>query len=728
LEGVIFASDISTRGVVTLLERKPGETSDHVAHNHDPRLESIARRIGRGDILDRNGVKIVGTTPDGHREYPLHDAMGTLIGPPEAVVLRPAWNLERLLDPILRGYPEYDDGPGVWMAGPENGTSERMLFVVRSQVEEKEDRERAESLKQPGEDVRLLPLPSPDFHPLLPILRMGGPPREQAIAKLVADRSNRTAYVSIDSRLQLAIAPILKSWSHKGKAAAAVVMEADTGKVLARVQWPDFDPGSHAFQQRLFDPAFFADKKWVGAYGPWPDKTGLFGIYQGGSAAKLYTALVAAREGALTTGPGCPMTNGPHFPCVSRDAQGPFFTKPGWYKAIHDFPEDSPHGHPDFIRGLAVSCNVYFGQLGLQLGPDAYKKMYADGVEMGWGGKSYDPGKAGSREMAETAFGQNAALMNVSQSARIVGTIASGGIYRKCPPSLERDAPCEQKQILKDPSLAVPILSGMTQVMAAGTGAGLKPPPGVRVYGKTGTADAIGTKEEIPWGVAFHEWGTPHSWFESISEPDSLPSCGPTNPGRIVMALVIPRAGQGARNAGPASMEVLAAMAQLGYFKPPQQGAPGAATAGGPPAGAGPQPGSASSQPGGFVPAPASAAPPPAAPSPSAAPSPRVVRSPRPSASPSPGGFVPAPPPASPSASAPAATPSAAPSPRVVRSPRPSVSPSPAASATPRVASPSPATTASPTPKPATPTPRPATPSAEPTPTPTPQATPSPST
>ncbi|HEV8253267.1 MAG TPA: FtsW/RodA/SpoVE family cell cycle protein [Vicinamibacteria bacterium] len=692
LEGVVFSSDISTRGVVTLLEKKPGETSDHVAHNHDPRLESIARRIGRGDILDRNGVKIAGTSPDNRREYPLRDAIGTLLGPPEAVILRPAWNLERQLDPRLRGYPEYEDGPAVWMAGPENGTSERMLFVVTSQQEKREDRDRAESMKQPGEDVRLLALPSPDFHPLLPILRMGGPAREKAIEKLVADRTNRTAYVSLDARLQTAVSGVLKSWAKKGKAAAAVIMEVDTGKILARVQWPDFDPGSPAFQSRLHDPAFFADKKWIGAYGPWPDKTGLFGIYQGGSAAKLYTSLVAAREGVLTTGPGCLVTDGPHFACVSRDAQGPFFIKPGWYKAIHDFPEDSPHGHPDFIRGLAVSCNVYFGQLGLQLGPDAYKRLLADGVEIGWG--SYEPGKAGSRELAETAFGQNAALMNVSQSARMVGTIASGGIYRKCPASLERDAPCEQKQILKDPSLAAPILSGMAQVMVAGTGIGLKPPPGVRVYGKTGTADAFGTKEEQPFGVVVGEWGTPHSWFESISEPDSLPSCNPTNPGRIAMAVVIPRSGQGARFAGPASMEILAAMTQLGYFRQPQPGAgqtaPGAAA---PPSGASPPAGA----------------------------------SPAPAASPRAGGFVPAPASASPASPTPAATPSAASyGPQRVRSPRPTASPQPTASASPAAESPAPAAATTPTPRPATPTPRPASASPEATPTPTPQPTPSP--
>ena len=82
------------------------------------------------------------------------------------------------------------------------------------------------------------------------------------------------------------------------------------------------------------------------------------------------------------------------------------------------------HGDVEFIRGIAVSCNVYFGQLGLDLGPDAFKQIVADGVEMGWNGRAIEPGKAGSRELAETAFGQAAALMSVSQLSRIARTVA----------------------------------------------------------------------------------------------------------------------------------------------------------------------------------------------------------------------------------------------------------------------------------------------------------------
>ena len=126
----------------------------------------------------------------------------------------------------------------------------------------------------------------------------------------------------------------------------------------------------------------------------------------------------------------------PIFCCLYHDGQGPAFNG-GWYKAIHDFPGDPIHGNVDFTDALRVSCNVYFGQLGLKLGPEGLKSLRDAGVEFGWGGSNWDPGKKGSRDLASTAFGQAASLMSVSQGARIAATVGAGGVYRRCPPSLD---------------------------------------------------------------------------------------------------------------------------------------------------------------------------------------------------------------------------------------------------------------------------------------------------
>src|SRR5438876_2060582 len=450
--------------------------------------------------------------------------------------------------------------------------------------------------------------------------------------------------------------------------------------------------------RRLTDPDFpVKDKKFTGVYGAWRDKTGVYGVFQAGSVSKVITSLAAARAGLLGSASQRVAKTGPIFGCTQRDAQGPFFTKPGWYKPIHDHPEDPIHGHIDYIKALAVSCNVYFGQLGLALGPDAFINLVKDGVEIGWNGKVISPGKPGSRELAETAFGQAAALVSVSQLARVGGTVASGGIYRKCGPGMELGPPCEERKILAQPGLAVPILSGMEQVVQAGTARGLVKPPGIRIYGKTGTADAIGTKDEIVFGVPYNEWGTPNSWFLGIAEDEHAEPDQASVPHRIVAAVVVPRGGLGARVSGPAAMEVLAAVQSLGYITPKAAAQPGAPAAPGAPTGS-PGPGA----PGGKAPitvvSPVLATPTPSVPPPAAV-SPGVR---------------------APGVSAPGASPAARPSSAV--SPVPT---RPAAGA-PSGASVSPAPTVSPRPAPPPTTPRPSAATTTPRPSP-PAAPPSPS-
>jgi hypothetical protein len=312
-------------------------------------------------------------------------------------------------------------------------------------------------------------------------------------------------------------------------------------------------------------------------------------------------------------------------------------------------------------------------------------------VEIGWSGKSIKPGKAGSRELAETAFGQNAALLSVSQLARVGGTVASGGIYKKCGPGMQLGAPCDERHIVNDPNLMVPILSGMEQVVLAGTARGLKGPAGVRIYGKTGTADAIGTKDEIVFGVPYNEWGPPNSWFLGVAEDEKAVPDQAHTPHRIVAVVVVPRGGLGARVAGPAAMEILTAAQSLGYMTP--KAAPGQAGASGAPgtAPASPAPGEK-----GKGQAPLTILSPiPATPTPSAPPAAGATP---PSVAPgtvAPGAVAPASPrPAAPGSPRPAVP--ASPRPSAPASPRPAAPGSPAAAATPRPPAASPAAVRSP--------------------------------
>jgi hypothetical protein len=465
-----------------------------VVQRANPRLLAVARAIRRGAITDRDGAPLAISSATA-RDYPLGDAMGTLLGVDPSPVQRPPWALEGLLDDRLRGYHTLGD--------------------------------------------------------LAPLVTRSPADRAAALRALDAAVADRSVALSIDAALQQELAALAAA--QKGLAVAAVVIDVDTGQVLARVQRPDFAPPDIA-------------RATHGAYGSWPDKTGLQGMFQAGSVGKLFTALAAVRAGMPWHGTGCAARSDVRFACVDHDDQGPMFTRPGWPKPIHDHARDDNHGELELVGALAVSCNVYFGQLGLDIGGEPFAALRLAGADVGYPGGAYAPGPAGSRQLASTAFGQGATVMNVMQAARLVAALAAGGHYRRCPPTMELAAPCPDTPLLDDPSALAPILAGMALVMTDGTGKRLAPPKGVRVYGKTGTADVRGFAGEEPFGIARRATASPHSWFVAFAEPDSTPACALTAPRRLAIAVVVPRGGAGATAAGPLAMKILAAAQELGYL------------------------------------------------------------------------------------------------------------------------------------------------------------------
>ncbi|MBA3396779.1 MAG: FtsW/RodA/SpoVE family cell cycle protein [Deltaproteobacteria bacterium] len=506
----------SARGIVTRL-------GDGVlVQRHNPRLLALITKIQRGTIADRNGAPLATSTSPTARSYPLGAGLGTLLGVHPTRVLLPAWSLERLFDHRLRGYPEHADGPRY------------RDFDARA-----------------GAGA----LPSPDLRRFAKLLDLDRDARVRAVAALDADVPARSVTLTIDAALQARVAKLLAAVQGKRVAAAAVVMDVDTGQVLARAQVPDYDPNAPAWQAHVLanDAPYLA--RFRGAYGEWPDKTGVHGMFQSGSVAKLFTALAAVKAGSATA----------TFPCTERDQQGPYFTRPGWPKPIHDHAGDRNHDNPGIVEAIAVSCNVYFGQLGLAIGREPLIALRAAGVDVGFSG-DLDPGDPGSRQLASTAFGQGVMVMSTMQAARLVAAIASGGTYRRCPPTMELAAACPATPLVDDPVAIAPIVAGMRRVMTAGTGAGLRAPAGLRVYGKTGTADVRGFRGEEPFGIKRAQVASPHSWFVAFAEPASATENAVGTPGRLVVVVVVPRGGTGASAAGPIVMQILGAAKELGYL------------------------------------------------------------------------------------------------------------------------------------------------------------------
>jgi cell division protein FtsI/penicillin-binding protein 2 len=106
---------------------------------------------------------------------------------------------------------------------------------------------------------------------------------------------------------------------------------------------------------------------------------------------------------------------------------------------------------------------------------------------------------------------------------------------------------------------------------------------GVRIYGKTGTAQAPGNLDEAPWGIV-KELGRRkkdridydprdgvqhHSWFVAIVEPDGASEpcqTATTGSGRYVVAAAVPHGGLGSRAAAPLALEVIRSLRAHGYL------------------------------------------------------------------------------------------------------------------------------------------------------------------
>ena len=173
----------------------------------------------------------------------------------------PSWALERQFETRLRGYPERTEDP------------------------------------EPGGRAGDVRLPWPDLRSFVPLLDLDDTARDAAIAARDADVAARTVRLTLDARLQARLAALVQAEVGKRhRAAAAAVIDVETGQVIARVQAPDYDPNQPTWQDHVLagDAAFLP--RFYGAYGEWPDKTGTQGMFQSGSVGKLFTAIAAVRS------------------------------------------------------------------------------------------------------------------------------------------------------------------------------------------------------------------------------------------------------------------------------------------------------------------------------------------------------------------------------------------------------------------------------------------------
>ncbi len=402
---------------------------------HNPRLNSLAHEIQRGNILDRNGVLLA--TSDWSEVEKRRADFEKLNVSPEQIDR----NVARLDG---RYYPlgaQTVQLLGDWRTG-ENFHATNTSFI-----------ERDSNTKLQGYS---------NLAELAPLIRYRHAPGNAGIEALRnRDRNVRT---SLDVRLQLAASEILQQHLNKAHLdhGAVVIMNADTGGILAMVDAPEPSfaapaQAPHHSTDELLDRA-------------------RYGTYPPGSTFKIVTAMAALRLD--------PENAKQSYSCRRLPDGRVGALIPGWNRPIHDDDKDHAHGTLQMRRAIIVSCNGYFAQLGVyRVGTKALAET-ARLLEISTG-----PEKNLKRFLPFAAYGQGEVLVTPFKMARIAATVANDGIMPEGrwvdDGSDSRTAPGRR---VIDSASAKFIADAMRGVVLEGTARSAMQGLDFPVTGKTGTA------------------------------------------------------------------------------------------------------------------------------------------------------------------------------------------------------------------------------------------------
>ena len=285
---------------------------------------------------------------------------------------------------------------------------------------------------------------------------------------------------------------------------AVVALEPSTGKVLAMVSSPTYDPNrlaSHKFSQvQEAWKQLTADKDQ-----PLLNR-GIQEIYPPGSTFKLVTAAAALSSGQYTP--------------ETKVKGGTSLDLPQTTTNLVNENGSGCGGDPiTLTQALEVSCNVSFGDIGLRLGDDALR---AQAEKFGFGQtylhdlngqvKSRFPAHPDKPQTALSAIGQYDVAATPLQMAMVASGIANGGTVMRpyvvdevrAPDLsvLDKTNPEAYRSNAVSSSVAHDLTQMMIEVVDNGTGQTAQI-PGIKVAGKTGTAQSSPERPPYAWFVSF---------------------------------------------------------------------------------------------------------------------------------------------------------------------------------------------------------------------------------
>jgi peptidoglycan glycosyltransferase len=284
---------------------------------------------------------------------------------------------------------------------------------------------------------------------------------------------------------------------------AVVAIEPSTGKILAMVSKPSYDPNLLAVHSNTDAQANY-NKLLADPGNPLINRAVTGTLYAPGSVFKIIVASTALANGYKPTDT---------FPNPAK------FLLPGTSTYIYNSGEGKCGGKPrvSIADALRFSCNIPFAQLGLALGQD---KIRQQAELFGFGKKvsvpisvtpSTYPSGMDDAQTALSSFGQFDDRVTPMQMAMVSAAIANGG--KLMSPTLVNYVQSSTLSILNQtvPSqLATPVTpevaDGVKQMMIGAVSKGVSSNgqiKGVEVAGKTGTAQNGGNLPYTLWFTGF---------------------------------------------------------------------------------------------------------------------------------------------------------------------------------------------------------------------------------
>ncbi len=341
---------------------------------------------------------------------------------------------------------------------------------------------------------------------------------------------------------------------------AAVVVDIHTGAVRALYSKPVYDPNEMS--------SGLSTKRYAELTGdpfrPLIDKT-MYETYFPGSTFKVITALAALEDAVVD-------------PAQRVECLGSM--KIGRQK----FRCNKRHDRVDLYEAIVQSCNVYFWELAEEVGIErinSYARAFGFGERTGIGVNSEASGFLATREWyiehygafrigytLNTAIGQGNTRVTVLQLALANAAIANGGTLYvpqvvqnvKAPDGSLSDT--FQPRIKHEVGVSAEHLEMMRRALIdvvedeSGTAHKARNKDGVRVAGKTGTAQVVGRKGRSEESSSAWYLDRSHGWFAGFAPADDP---------QVAFAVLVEHGGSGGASAAPIATSVMQQ-----YFSDPE--------------------------------------------------------------------------------------------------------------------------------------------------------------